>query len=74
MRGVRNVEGIGDLPSPGIQVSSQEHPIQGSMWAAYSARPGHRCTCKIAAMRGTPGALNLEKLIEFEQKVTKGRK
>ena len=30
MPGVRNFEGIGDLPSPGIQVSSQEHAIQGS--------------------------------------------
>ena len=55
MRGVRDFEGIGDLPSTGIQVSSQEHPIQGSMWADYSAMPGQQYIYKIAAMRGTPG-------------------
>lgn len=55
MRGVKTFEGIGDLPSPGVQVSSQEYPIQGFQWADYSAKPGQQYTCKIAAMRGTPG-------------------
>ena len=66
MRGVRNFEGIGDLPSPGIQVSSQEHPIQGSQWADYSAKPGQPYTCKIAAMRGTPGPLKETETVEVE--------
>ena len=55
MRGVRNFEGIGDLPSPGIQVSSQEHPFQGFEWADYGAKPGQPYTTPAKSPRcGAP--------------------
>ncbi len=67
MRGVKSFEGIGDLPSPSIQVASQQHPFQGFQWADDSAKPGRQpYTYKIAAMRGTPGALKEAETVEVE--------
>jgi hypothetical protein len=57
MRGLKTFEGVGALPTPGVMVSSQEHPFQGFQWADYSAKPGRRYTYKVVAMRGNPGAL-----------------
>lgn len=66
MRGLKTFEGVGDLPSPGVQVSSQDHPLQGFQWADYSAKPGQRYTYKVAAMRGTPGNLKEAETVELE--------
>ena len=66
MWGLKTFEGVGDLPSPGIQVSSQEHPFQGFQWADYSAKPGHRYTYQVSAMRGTLGNLEEAETVELE--------
>ncbi len=37
--------------------SSKDHPIQSFQWADYSAKPGHRYTYTISALKGAPRAL-----------------
>lgn len=41
----------------GTQYSSKKHPIQSFQWADYSAKPGHRYTYKVTALKGSPEAL-----------------
>ncbi len=46
---------------PGLPVGSKyatnKHPIQGFTWSDFTAKPGHRYTYRVQAMRGTPEAL-----------------
>lgn len=42
---------------PGGQVASNEHPIQTFWWSDYSAKPDHRYTYRVIALRGKPAAL-----------------
>lgn len=44
------------LPA-GSKVSTRKHPIQSFQWADYSAKPGHRYTYAITALKGPPAAL-----------------
>ena len=41
----------------GSHYSTREHPIQSFQWADYSAKPGHRYTFTVTALKGTPQAL-----------------
>ena len=66
MRGYKTFEGVGELPAPGVTVSTRQHPLQSFQWADYSAKPGQRYTYKVAAMRGTPGDLNETEMEELE--------
>ncbi|MGH6816121.1 MAG: phospholipase D-like domain-containing protein [Hyphomicrobiaceae bacterium] len=43
---------------PGAKVSTRQHPIQGFTWSDYSAKPGHRYTYRIVALKGTPRRLD----------------
>jgi len=42
---------------PGSLYSTKDHPIQSFQWADYSAKPGHRYTYAITALKGTPANL-----------------
>jgi phosphatidylserine/phosphatidylglycerophosphate/cardiolipin synthase-like enzyme len=42
---------------PGSRYSTAQHPIQSFQWADYSAKPGHRYTYTVTALKGTPAAL-----------------
>lgn len=44
------------FPAPALYLTS-EHPIQGFQWADYSAKPGHRYTFTVTALKGTPSNL-----------------
>src|SRR5689334_9275098 len=41
----------------GSLYSTKDHPIQGFQWADYSAKPGHRYTYTVTALKGTPKKL-----------------
>jgi phosphatidylserine/phosphatidylglycerophosphate/cardiolipin synthase-like enzyme len=41
----------------GSLYSTRDHPIQSFQWADYSAKPGHRYTYTITALKGTPANL-----------------
>jgi hypothetical protein len=38
----------------GSRVSTEDHPIQSSQWAGYSAVPGRQYTYTITALKGAP--------------------
>lgn len=39
---------------PGSQYSTSEHPIQSFQWADYAAKPGHRYSYTVTALKGRP--------------------
>jgi phosphatidylserine/phosphatidylglycerophosphate/cardiolipin synthase-like enzyme len=41
----------------GSLYSTKDHPIQSFQWADYSAKPGHRYTYTVTALKGSPTAL-----------------
>jgi hypothetical protein len=43
----------------GAQYSTHEHPVQSFQWADYSAKPGHRYTYRVEALKGEPAALTV---------------
>jgi len=42
---------------PGSKYATNRHPIQGFTWSDFTAKPGHRYTYRVQALRGTPAAL-----------------
>ena len=40
--------------APGSLYSTREHPIQTFQWADYSAKPGHKYTYTVTALKGAP--------------------
>lgn len=48
---------------PGTQVSSREHPFQTFQWSDYSAKPAHRYTYRVVALRGTPRDLRQDQAV-----------
>jgi hypothetical protein len=57
MSGTKVFESMEPHPSAGGQYSSLLHPFQSFQWSDYSAKPGYRYTYTVAAMYGSPGAL-----------------
>lgn len=41
----------------GSTYSTREHPIQGFTWSDFSAKPSHRYTYRVVALKGAAGAL-----------------
>lgn len=41
----------------GAQYSSRDQPFQSFQWADYAAKPGHRYTYRVTALKGRPDAL-----------------
>ena len=54
MRGVKSFEGIGDLPSPSIQVASQQHPFQGFSGRTTAPSPAASPTPTRSPQCGAP--------------------
>jgi phosphatidylserine/phosphatidylglycerophosphate/cardiolipin synthase-like enzyme len=42
---------------PGSSYPTNEQPIQGFTWSDFSAKPGHRYTYRVQALRGSPASL-----------------
>jgi len=43
----------------GATYSTKDHPIQSFQWSDYSAKPGHKYTYTVAALKGTPRNLTV---------------
>ncbi len=43
--------------APGSRFSTRDQPIQDFSWADYAAKPGHRYTYRVLALKGAPSAL-----------------
>ena len=54
--------------APGMRYPTNKHPIQGFTWSDFTAKPGHRYTYRVQALRGTPAALKKFKQVEVEVK------
>ena len=52
----------------GALYPTNKHPIQGFTWSDFTAKPGHRYTYRVQALRGTPAALKKFKQVEVEVK------
>ena len=57
MTGTKVFESIEPHPEQGEKFSSLIHPFQSFQWSDYSAKPGQSYTYTVAAMYGSPGAL-----------------
>lgn len=58
LRGMKTFEETDPGFVPGSTYPTNKHPIQGFTWSDFSAKPGHRYTYRIHALRGTPKTLN----------------
>lgn len=52
----------------GATYPTNKHPIQGFTWSDFTAKPGHRYTYRVQALRGEPTALKKFKQVEVEVK------
>ncbi len=50
--------------APGRHYPTNEHPIQGFTWSDFSAKPGHRYTYRVQALKGPPEALKKFRQVE----------
>lgn len=57
MRGFKTFRSVLPSLAAGTTVSSRAHPFQMFQWADYTAKPGHRYTFEVIALRGAPAAL-----------------
>jgi phosphatidylserine/phosphatidylglycerophosphate/cardiolipin synthase-like enzyme len=54
LRGIKRFKDKDQGLPPGTPVSTAEHPVQGFMWADYTAKAGTRYLFRIVPMYGTP--------------------
>lgn len=58
------LEGMKVFPSvpidflPGSKVSTRQHPVQGFTWSDFSAKPEHKYTYRVVALKGQPASPN----------------
>jgi phosphatidylserine/phosphatidylglycerophosphate/cardiolipin synthase-like enzyme len=57
LKGFRTFEETDPNLPPGSLVSTLEHPIQAFLWGDFTAKPDHRYTYRIVALRGKPKKL-----------------
>jgi len=50
--------------APGKHYPTNAHPIQGFTWSDFSAKPGHRYTYRVRALKGPPEALKKFRQVE----------
>jgi hypothetical protein len=53
------------LPPP-ARFPTNKHPVQGFTWSDFSAKPEHRYTYRVQALRGTPAQLEPFKEVELD--------
>src|SRR4249919_349797 len=58
LRGLKAFASVIPQPTPGMDFSFRQHPLQGFQWGDYTAKPGHDYTYRIVALGGTPAALS----------------
>lgn len=65
LEGLKTFEETDPGFAPGSKYPTNQHPIQGFTWSDFSAKPGHRYTYRIQALRGTPTKLTKYKEVEI---------
>lgn len=64
MRGMKTFEATDSGVAPSGQASSRAHPFQSFQWSDYSAKPDHKYTYRVIALRGTPANLQEDETVE----------
>jgi len=67
LKGMKTFEETDPGFLPGSTYPTNKHPIQGFTWSDFTAKPGHRYTYRLQALRGSP--INLKQFKEVEVKV-----
>lgn len=57
LEGMKTFEETDPHFAKGARYPTNRHPIQGFTWSDFSAKPAHRYTYRVQALRGTPRAL-----------------
>jgi phosphatidylserine/phosphatidylglycerophosphate/cardiolipin synthase-like enzyme len=65
LEGKKTFEETDPKLASGWKYPTNKHPIQGFTWSDFTAKPGHRYTYKIVALRGEPTALEAYKEVEL---------
>ena len=66
LEGMKTFEATDPGFVPGSKYPTNQHPIQGFTWSDFSAKPGHRYTYRIQALRGTPQSLKKFKEVAID--------
>lgn len=64
--GMKTFEATDPGLGPEARYTTDRHPIQGFTWSDFSAKPDHRYTYRVQALRGTPAALEPYKEVDVE--------
>ena len=64
LEGMKTFEATDPHLAPGRRYATNEHPIQGFTWSDFSAKPGHRYTYRVQALKGPPEALKKFRQVE----------
>lgn len=62
LNGLKTFEATDPSLPAGSSYSTRQHPVQGFTWSDFAAKPGHRYTYLVIALKGTP-----QQLTEFAQ-------
>lgn len=54
LSGLKTFEATDPGLPPGSSYSTRDHPVQGFTWSDFTAKPNHRYTYKVIALKGTP--------------------
>jgi hypothetical protein len=57
LKGLRTFAETGHGVPPGVPIPLRDHPLQGFLWGDYTAKPRHRYTYRVVALRGSPKRL-----------------
>ena len=57
LRGLKTFASLVPHPSPGMDFSLRDHPVQGFQWGDYTAKPDHEYTYDVVAWTGAAAAL-----------------
>lgn len=64
MEGMKTFEATDPGFAAGAKYPTNKHPIQGFTWSDFTAKPDHRYTYRIEALKGTPIALKKFKTVD----------
>lgn len=76
LSGYKTFNSVEPNPVNGMLYSTRKHPIQGFGWSDYSAKPGHKYTYEVVALRNNPArpdeSERIEVNINTESEITTG--
>ncbi|MBA2690338.1 MAG: hypothetical protein H0U63_06020 [Burkholderiales bacterium] len=66
LEGIKTFEETDPGFPPGAKYKTNKHPIQGFTWSDFSAKPEHKYTYRVQALRGTPTHLEAYKEVKID--------